>query len=359
MLEDFLINAQLISPHSLNPPRAKDKGQNVMRASTVTFIGITRDQEREMPNVLLQIEHLAKQFKTSRAIFVEAQSNDKTAALLTKWAASSPNNRTAIVHYFNSSWDQEQEGFFKGHKMPREGRIALTRNGALESLRNETNKTDYVIVVDLDIVGFDIDGVADSFAHRDNLAWDVVCANGHTPSHTSSTTRPLNPSITPTFFSYTLSLTYSPTGIMLHGTYRDTYALRSDTWNNTNAHLWNHEPLDMYNFTIADKEQHKSDFERNLRSVRNTMDFAASKAGLIRVHSCFGGLSIYKYELFRDCEYQYRHTTHPFMVDCEHILLHQCMTQKHGAKIFVNPGMKLWYGHTKLYYTETTLLSSD
>ena len=148
-----------------------------------------------MPNVLKQIEHLAMQFKASRAIFVEAQSNDKTAALLTKWAAESPSNRTAIVNYFNSSWDQELAGFFNGRKMPREGRIAMTRNGALEALHNST-KTDYVIVIDLDIVGFDVDGVADSFAHRDTLAWDVVCANGQTPTYTYARTLSYNPSYT-------------------------------------------------------------------------------------------------------------------------------------------------------------------
>ena len=217
MLQDFLINAQLISPQRVNPSARQDKGHDVMRASTVTFIGIARDQEKEMPNVLVQIEHLAKQFKASRAILVEAQSNDKTAAVLTQWAAASPSNRTAIINYFNISWDYELDGFFKGQKMPREGRIALTRNGALEALRNETNRTDYVIVVDLDIVGFDIDGVADSFARRESLAWDVVCANGDTPSrkhryplsHTLSLTQipPLAHSLTQIPPSRTHSLT--------------------------------------------------------------------------------------------------------------------------------------------------------
>ena len=129
---------------------------------------------------------------------------------------------------------------------------------------------------------------------------------------------------------------------MLHGTYRDTYALRSDAWNNTNAHWWDHEPHNMYNFTIAHKKTLKFEYEKNLRSIRKALDFAASKQGMMRVHSCFGGLSIYKYDLFLDCEYHHRHLTYPYMVDCEHILLHQCMTQKHKAKIFVNPGMKLW-----------------
>ena len=67
--------------------------------------------------------------------------------------------------------------------------------------------------------------------------------------------------------------------------------------------------------------------------------------GLQRVRSCFGGLAIYNYDAFRDCQYEYRHSVPPYMLDCEHVLLHQCMIEKHQANIFTNTAMKLWYGH--------------
>ena len=70
-----------------------------------------------------------------------------------------------------------------------------------------------------------------------------------------------------------------------------------------------------------------------------------SITGLQRVRSCFGGLAIYKYDAFRDCQYEYRHSVPPYMLDCEHVLLHQCMIDKHQANIFTNTDMKLWYGH--------------
>lgn len=83
----------------------------------------------------------------------------------------------------------EDVGNFKGKLLPREGRIAMARNLALEELK-KLPRTDYVIWVDLDVMGWDIAGVMDSFGR--NEQWDGVCAHG----------------------------------ILLHGIYRDLYALR-------------------------------------------------------------------------------------------------------------------------------------
>ena len=312
MLEDFLINEEVLSPRvrweSTGQSASVHQGLAVMRASNVTFVGIARDLGSGLPNVLLQVESLAKKFKNSRAIFVEGQSDDKTAEILSKWAAASPSNRTAIINYFYDH--HEQVGFFKGRKMPREGRLAAARNKALEALYKLPSKTDYVIVIDLDIVGFDPNGVADSFAPRGSLAWDVICANG----------------------------------IMLHGTYRDTFAFRTERLNNTNIHWWDHEPHDLYNLTSRDKERLKGEYESMLHAARAMMDFSSAK-GFVRVQSCFGGLAIYKYDSLQGCDYQYRHDEQPYMLDCEHVLLHQCMIRKHRANIFTNTDMKLWYGH--------------
>ena len=238
MLEDFLINQEIIPPRSKwdrMPGRSATvrQGLAVMRASNVTFVGIARDLGPHLSKVLPQLENLAKEFKYSRAIFVEEQSVDNTADVLQKWAAVSPSNRTVVLHYFYDH--HEQVGFFKGRKMPREGRLAASRNEALRTLHKMPEKTDYVIVVDLDIVGFDPNGVADSFARRGSrMQWDVICANG----------------------------------IMMHGTYRDTFAFRTEKWNNTNIHWWDHEPHDLYNLTQHDKDQLKKEYDMTLHSAR-------------------------------------------------------------------------------------------
>lgn len=56
-------------------------------------------------------------------------------------------------------------GPFSGRNMPREGRLAIARNLALDEL-STMPVTDYVIMIDMDIVGWDINGVLDSFSQR-------------------------------------------------------------------------------------------------------------------------------------------------------------------------------------------------
>ena len=94
--------------------------------------------------------------------------------------------------------------------MPREGRMALARNVGLRELR-KLPKTDFVIMVDMDILGWDLAAVVRSFSVED---WDVMCANG----------------------------------IVLHGVFRDTYAFRQ-VGLDTNHH-WAGGDYKDYNLTL-------------------------------------------------------------------------------------------------------------
>lgn len=60
---------------------------------------------------------------------------------------------------------------------------------------------------------------------------------------------------------------------------------------------------------------------------------------LLPVDSCFGGLAIYRYEALRGCRYSFRYSQPPHMLECEHVLFHQCIREQNGAKLFANPNM--------------------
>jgi hypothetical protein len=145
--------------------------------------------------------------------------------------------------------------------MPREGRLAEARNIGLREL-HRLPPTEYVIVVDLDVLGWDPHGVADSFFRQhvgnDWDDWDVVCANG----------------------------------ILLYGLYRDTYAFRTDRLN-TNHH-WAGNDHAIYNITLAQKKEHRKNLRDAQAQVRSVNDFPGSVNGMLRVSSCFGGLAIYR-----------------------------------------------------------------
>ncbi len=101
----------------------------------------------------------------------------------------------------------------RGRPLPREGRLSETRNVGL-SLLKKIPKTEFVVMIDMDILGWDLKGVLSSFKSAAD-DWDVVCANG----------------------------------IVLHGVYRDTYAFRVPGLD-TNHHWVGQDYLD-YNLTAA------------------------------------------------------------------------------------------------------------
>jgi len=57
-----------------------------------------------------------------------------------------------------------------------------------------------------------------------------------------------------------------------------------------------------------------------------------SQYPLIPVHSCFGGLAMYKPERFLECQYD------PNVYDCEHVVFHECMRQRGSeGRMFLDP----------------------
>ena len=105
--------------------------------------------------------------------------------------------------------------------LPREGRISSVRNEALSFLQQQNWALDYVVSVDMDIIGWDVNGIADSFGSADLLGWDVMCAMG----------------------------------VTLHGVYRDVYAFRSENID-TNHHLHGRERYGNGTGALTDNLRH-------------------------------------------------------------------------------------------------------
>lgn len=327
-INDLLINQEINRVGINNMAAAlghplKSIGLKWMRKTNVTIIGVGKDVAAKLPSVLRQIDELAAFFDSSRAIFAEGDSKDGTNELLQSWASRSHANRTILRS--SSIGEKEPSGHFAGGPMPREGRISKARNTVLDTLFNSPAglATEYVMVVDMDVLGWDPSGVADSFGRS---GWDVMCAHG----------------------------------ILLHGIYRDTYAFRIDGIN-TNHH-WAGKDHGVYNISDTDYKVLRLRLKASQKRAREMMDVTAVQdkhswlpwAPLppepkpIRVQSCFGGLAIYRFDKMRPCRYAHRHAEPPYMLDCEHVLLHKCMTARSDAKIFSNFNFKVWYGHSNL-----------
>ena len=330
-LGDLLINQEISEVATLSNGGSshgstvliRKAGLRFMRQTNVTLIGVAKNVGPKLPAVLRQIDRLADFFSFSRAIFVQGDSTDGTDATLKAWAERSSSNRTILT---TSSVDEKETvGHFAGKPMPREGRISKARNVALDAVAALSTPTEYLIVIDMDIIGWDPLGVIDSFARPE---WDVMCAHG----------------------------------ILLHGIYRDTYAFRYDGIN-TNHH-WAGKDHAEYNISSADYSLFRSRLKVSQKRSREIMDATNHQKGgswwpavlggsgsemkPLQVKSCFGGLAIYKFDKMKSCRYSFRHAEPPYMLDCEHVLFHECIARNGQGKIFSNFNMKLWYGHSQL-----------
>jgi hypothetical protein len=222
-LTDLMINQQWkhVPPATnLSISFTQKLGIVEMQHSSVSIVGVGRNIAENFPRLVENIHTLAIQFNVSQAVFVEGDSSDNSGMVLQEWASKSPTNRHVIST--NSSQTFDKLGPFKGMKLPREGRISEARNLVLQKLR-KLPPTDYIIWVDMDVLGWDNMGIQDSFGRTH--AWDGICAHG----------------------------------ILLHGLYRDTYALRALDFNN-NHHLFG-DDHDLYNIStlqaVINRKQYK------------------------------------------------------------------------------------------------------
>ena len=140
------------------------------------------------------------------------------------------------------------------------------------------------IFIDMDMAfGIDVRGIQDSFAKIDT--WDGVCSNG----------------------------IFKSTGEMW-----DAFAFRSNEFPNR-------FPAEVY-LTLA----------KELGQIQKVYPVGSN---LTPVHSCFGGLGIYKKASIAGCEYD------SINEDCEHVAFHKCATTKNKMRMFLNPNQVIRYSH--------------
>lgn len=170
-------------------------------------------------------------------------------------------------------------------KRPSNKFLAAARNKYIKALEDrQYAEFDMAVFIDMDMAfGIDVRGIQDSFAKID--AWDAVCSNG----------------------------IFKSTGEMW-----DAFAFR-------NAEFPHDTRVPGYWDQLLPKIQ-------KVHSVGSD---------LTPVHSCFGGLAIYKKASIANCEYD------SIDEDCEHIAFHKCATTKNKMRMFLNPNQVIRYSHYK------------
>ncbi|KAJ1439158.1 hypothetical protein B484DRAFT_444171 [Ochromonadaceae sp. CCMP2298] len=315
--DDLLINTCWRSPYAGSSEMPHSAlGLDTMKTSNITIIGLGKGLRLDLRTILFQLEDLSSRFSYSRAILVLDQIDPAQRRRLLNWAEQSSHNRTLLLDTQKSI---AYHALRPNQQLPREATLAAARNAALTAFR-ALPPTEYVISFDMDIIGYDMHGVEDSFGQ--SRSWDVACSHG----------------------------------VVLYGVYRDAYAFRT-AGVSTNHHL---SGSDHQFFDISDEQAaaNKVSYLRTKKKLHRMMERSTGVTGatggtgggqgkLLKVDSCFGGLAIYKAKAMEGCWYNW-HSESPYVVDCEHVFMHQCLAAKNNATIVTNNNMKLWYGHTDI-----------
>lgn len=264
-----------------------------MAGQSVTICGLARDCAARLPGMMLQLEQLGELFQSYEVIVVENDSSDNTGDLLDSWSGVNPKVKTIRFSFIKEAKPAQTKledgpGWFQADRIQR---ICFARNIYLAELA--ACQTDYVIVVDLDLLRISLNGIATSFASPNH--WQSVASNG---------------------LRYTLRAPFRPY------VYWDTYAF---------------EPVDGFmnnTQTLQGIRQSQKDLERQL--CKDEWQVAKS---------AFGGLCIYRADVLAGVEYTVLPNSDvdvPLL--CEHIGLHREICQRNALfRVQINPSQLVTY----------------
>lgn len=271
-------------------------GKEIMRNSSVSICSIVRDCQKNLKKNIPRVERLRSLFKNSEVVIFENDSKDNTLEILKNWERKSFN-----IHVFSDKYDvpsiptQEIGDGNPYFSVSRIEKMAFYRNKYIKTLNEQGIKRDYVIVIDLDISNFDIDGIIHSFGSQTD--WDCISSNG---------------------ISLSSNFIYQ---------YHDAYAL------------------------IEYGKLNENQTEKSIKE--NRIHYSSLKPGmpLVLVDSAYGGMAIYKWNSVKDIYYSCL-INHDPKVQCksEHVGLHKIMKENGHDKIFINPSMMVKYRDISLEF---------
>jgi len=246
---------------------------------SVIFAGLVRNAESSVRESYKMLKRIAEQFQDYRFLLFENDSSDKTVQAMALIAAMDPRYQFRTKRLLM--------GDERGLERSRMERMATLRNAVHDWVREvvlQTHRWDLIVLYDFDLNQFG-PNVLSPHAFFGALGrqettengWDMLCANSIRHLGGQST---------------------AGVGMYDCFAYRD---LHNDSFNAPDC-----------GYTLS------------------TVLF--SQYQLIPVHSCFGGLAMYKPDKFLECRYD------PSVYDCEHVVFHQCMRQKgSNGRMFMDP----------------------
>ena len=256
--------------------------------SNILIVGLARNCEAVIANEIKNINKAFSSAKNIEWIIVESDSNDRTSEVIKNLAKKYSINLISLGNLIDE--------FPK-----RTARIAFCRNTYVEEINNNNlySNIDYVVVADLDGVNNKINSNSVNSCWETNLNWDACFANQSAP-------------------------------------YYDIWALRH--------HIWN--PIDCYDGEKFLLSYGLNEFSSKSASVLSKMVRIPVTYEPIKVDSAFGGLGIYKKNIFNEGTYVGLDKNENEI--CEHISFH--VDRKKNYDFYIMPSLINcgWNQHSKI-----------
>ncbi|CAK0858462.1 unnamed protein product [Prorocentrum cordatum] len=282
----------MVSTHVENWKRIDQDVQEGRRHASslqIVFAGLIRNAESSVWRSYEMLKKIGVHFKDYKFLIFENDSEDKTLQIMSYISSLDPR------YEFRS--ERLSMGDERGLGKSRMARMATLRNFVHNWVREfvgRTHQWDLVAIYDFDLNAFGAQTFSphalfaalgrNETLHND---WDMLCANSirHTP-----------------------------------------YVPQQHVWSPPDVGVG----VGMYD-CFAYRDLHNDSFN-GLDCGQTMSDVLFSQYELVPVHSCFGGLALYRPERFLECQYD------PDVYDCEHVVFHQCMRQKGSeGRMFLDP----------------------
>ena len=149
-----------------------------MLEKSVLIAALARDCNNSILRNIPKIEKLRKEFKESHVVIIENDSKDGTKETLKRWQKESIGVEAIMNDYGTVTIPEQSKGIKNpGTSMHRISKMARYRNMYMDYARNADFNIDYLIVIDIDIEDFSVEGIIDSINNAPN-DWGGIFANG-------------------------------------------------------------------------------------------------------------------------------------------------------------------------------------
>ena len=154
------------------------RGNNVLSKSKIIICSIVRDCEKNLSNNIKVINELCDLAREHIIIVFENDSKDNTKIVLKNWSNERPNIYVNMTDFNVGKTipDSKNISVNPFYSRVRIDKMAMYRNQYMDYLDKFNITGDFLIVVDLDVVSIDLNGVVDSFGQI--MDWHAISSNG-------------------------------------------------------------------------------------------------------------------------------------------------------------------------------------